>query len=828
MCKIFQTLALVYFFEIFLSGCDSQSSADPTSEESADNTSTGVTSQPTSQSTTTKTAGSAPSAVATAVDKTAETSPDPKTASDDTKASTAVSTGVSTQSTSKISVGNAPNGPTADDRMTANLTATAPLLLTNVNPATFKVTKPFVSGHGRSNHAPMPGRIFVPKYGLESSFPACETPIPFQSMATLTPTIDGDLSDWGSVGLVSIDRAGDGFVSDTTDYDLKEFYFAGNATHYFLGFKMAQPWPSDTLGVRLILSFYGVTIPQDDSTNVSSTFKRNLELFGTILKEYNGTTYLAVQPSGSYQVAVNGASIEISIAKSAIDSSISGPLFSIYPSLWNGNNASTKEDKMGPNIVGLVDDYACLVAMPDQSFKMIPMRRLSSIDAKVAEVQYRAMAQAAPTVETVLNESHSKWDTIGMTVIDDAANPGVYISNLGIFITQTQYSPFGSNQIAIFEVAAHEYAHAINAGDYRLPNRWMVEGHSKWTERLAISSYYGKYAELFRFASDHDVILQTEKNQEPKSIDAPSWTQLTNYSEGYFYRKSSIFYDLLSTILPISGIHGVLKSYLTTGTIYSTSDQVLSGFLNHSQLALAPSAITANPWDGWFNQFSYDGGILPLNSLVKDNDRDLLFAFQESKLGGRDQSPKSLNDSYVDSYAAALGLTQADSWKHDHLVVDHLLDDWTELLPQELAAPVTTGLPAPHASCQPFATIKRLGILYDGDWLMIGIDFNGDTIGQTGHVTALIVEPSGRTSQVQWGFNELKINGFGPINSWSHTHHLLGKPGKTLEMVYHRSWLGWGKDYPAGTKIQLQSFMGASETKVRCSVTQLRVPTFIL
>lgn len=717
-----------------------------------------------------------------------------------------------------------PRAPSADERAATPLSLTAPTLDTTLDPRTYKATKPYAPGAGIMLDELEAGRIMVPRDGREFTLPPCEHPLPFSSKATLSPSIDGDLSDWNGKGLVAIDRAGDGFSVDGVNYDLREFYFAGDATHYYIGVTLVDPWPKDTGAVRLHVDFGAVTVPTDKSANVSVKRQLQFDLFGTTLRQVQGTKYVTPQPAGDFLVAAKANTIEISLPKAQVDQALGTAQFYVQLWLWNGDSAQSRMETMAPNLVGFTDDYACLVTMPDQTVKLMPMRRLDMVAAGTAEVFYRALAAAAPTVEYVLNESHKLWDTVGAVVIDKETNPGLYVDPAAIFFTQEQSGVFGGGEVSVFAVAAHEYAHTINSGDYQLPRRWMAEGHSDWAARMALASYYGKYAGFEQFGADLDGFRGEEASKGGVSIDTDSWTSGV-YPEYYYYNKSSTFYELMATILPYESMRTILKKPSSSGSAYKTSAEVLTAFAADPAFKATPGA---TPWQGWFDGGDYQASVLPTATLLKDDDFDRLYAFQESQLGTMDTQPDSTGTGVADPVAMTLTSAAKPSVKTQHLVLDQSLDDWALLVPGELQPPQTQGQVAASSSCQPYTTISRLGVVYDGDWLFIGVEL-GDAPGKRpGSVAAFLTEPSGRKSSVQLDFGDDRIVGWGPDHTVTHELHILsGGQGKTLELAFHRNWFGWGRTYPVGTTLQVVSYIGAGKNAVQCTATQSREPTFL-
>lgn len=720
-----------------------------------------------------------------------------------------------------------PPPPSDDDRAFAPAQQALPTLNLTLDPATFTVPDDgkYARGAGKIAPAFPENRILAPYDGATFVTPACKFPVPFDSapMSEGLLTIDGGLEDWDGKGLVGLDRAGDGFDSGGDTFDLREFHMAQDNQDFYLAFKFGAAWPLSTGNVRLAIYVRTLIVPDDQTSNPETYISRKFEIFDRDIYEFYGNNPVLVSPAENFEIAVNGDVMELRIDRSEFENYAGGNFFTIQPVLWNGVNGlqASKFDRMAPNILGLTDDYACLVPMPDNSFKMFPMRRGPNVTAETAEVAYRAMIAAAPADEDVLGSSFALWDTVPMTVMGDMKNPGLFETGSGLFLAADQDGVYEDHPVlSLFATAAHEYAHGYNAGDYALSRSWMKEGHSDFVARHALAAYYGPmpaHGELAESANHYEV---HERIYGHASMDQQPWSA-QSHGEFFFYAKASLFFDLLTTILPYAEIGQAMSAFEANNGLLST-DELLDRFTTSPSYTFETSPTS---WNGWFDGDDYSLGILPKDALVTDADHDGLYAFEEQLLGLSDTNPDHDGDGYTDAFEVMMGMDPlvAEDAAHRRLAADGFLGDWDALLPGAITA--ADAQKGTDIACgEDYTQLERVGVTFDGDWFMVAAELKAAPGSASGTLVADVISAAGTSlGQFQVDFGTPSVHAFdrnGDLLKSSTT--VSYNNGKTIELAYHRTWLGLGHVVPEGIKVRVATFVGNPQ----CSVAALRPPVF--
>jgi hypothetical protein len=303
-------------------------------------------------------------------------------------------------------------------RPDASTTPSFPTVDPTLDPRTFGPTGTYTPGAARLPTALLTqGHLLVADDGRLVELPPCAYPLPAPGHASADGIkIDGDLSDWPLGALIGIDQAGDG--AGGKDYlDLRELYFASDATSYYLAARVTGTWPATSISGALQIQFSSLALPTDGTTDPTPTLAAEFGVYGSDLYQFTPNPGAKKLKPGTgpgeldFQLAASGQVIELRLPRSAID-----PLLGSGPFVLNMETAcdigapdcphAPYRDGVGAHIVGLIDDYACLVPLPDPSgaltsFKMFVMRHQQGTDPQKAEQEYRAMIAAAPTDEFV-------------------------------------------------------------------------------------------------------------------------------------------------------------------------------------------------------------------------------------------------------------------------------------------------------------------------------------------------------------------------------------------------------------------------------------------
>lgn len=712
-----------------------------------------------------------------------------------------------------------PPDPTDDDRNDASATPKGPSLDSSLDPRSFSVTKDPKTGRGVASPGLTANRIGVVYDGRQHAHPTCKNALPYQGGAELSPTIDGALDDWGKKGLAAIDRAGDGVSANGVTYDIREFYVAEDDQSLYWAARFEEAWPSETSPARLTFRVRSLGVPTSSNASVTSKKARNLALFGTTLTEAVDGAYENLD-SAVYDIAVDGRTLEVRIDKGEIEGTISGDHYTVQPSLWAGDTSSSKRDVTGPYMAGLKADYACLVPTPDQSFKMVVMQRAAAVGAGKAELLYRAMAAAIPAVESVTEDRFAGWDSFSFVAVPDMKTAGLFVNTAGIFAKAKLSEAFGGGPVDAFHVTAHEYAHTLNAADYDLPAQWMREGQSEWVAMRAASSYYGPAVGQFRKRRFLKEFQEIEEEKGFRSLDRQTWG--ADRSKRYYYSKSGIFFELLSGLLDAKELRAAL-SRGKDGEAFSDTASFLDAVAAKSTFS---GSASGSLWSGWIGADGYGDGALPKGKLLADQDGDGLFQHDEKARGLFDDKADQDGDGWSDFWEIGAGqdpkspANAADA----RIVVDQHLGDWKNLASDALVKAKTQS--SGDSKCGDFTKVKRFGALFDGDWLVVGVDLAAAAADRKGSVTARVVRPDGSKSQLQLDFQEAVIHGLdGNGNLMRKAEALARGSHGAVEIYFHRSWFGWDK-FKNGTTVNVATHAGPDGSRVQCDVTQKVFPSY--
>jgi hypothetical protein len=711
-----------------------------------------------------------------------------------------------------------PTGDTTSDKPLPSASATdpenAPLRqpqpTTNaaLDPRTYTPTAQYAPGGGRFAYSMEKSRLATIADGHEHAHPACGNATPFNSRPPLSPTVDGSLAEWSKAQLAVIDRAGDGFSAtasggETAAFDLRELYYAEDDGHIYVAIKLEQDWsllpfPGNSYP-RLTVAFQNIVPPADDTVNTEISDGRSFDIFGDDIREYDfDLQRYDDRTAPNFEIAVSGSVIELRVAKSEIfaGGAVESDAFGVHVYLPR-DHLGSKTDWMAMHQVGLEDDYACLVTMPDDSFKMFVMRHEDGVDPEVAEVVFRSMIAAAPAVEHAMGESYDHADTVALTVVQNMRMAGTYHFPIGnIFMVAGVYDENGNGHPkANFRVAAHEYAHGLNSADYQLPVPWMSEGHSEWAAIRAEGSYYGE-------GLLHDVLRREAQGFVTAAVSSDD-ASLEDWDESLeAYYKAASFYDLISGVLPYEALLSILRDIQTGAAAVAGSEDYLGLIAGHASFT---GTVSASMWDGWF-EGTYDASIFKTAALG-DDDADGVLNHLEARYGLDAASADTDEDGMSDSFERFAGSDPKIPAPADerYFVADNLLGDWADL-------GALVAMPgAPASGCGAHHDLVKAGVVFDGDWLVVGIELAGAAAGQDGALVAFLDEPDSEDAlQIKANYGDNAIFAFregSPLETFRTASALSGT---SFELAYHRSWLGWGKQYPEGLKVKVATYSMAS------------------
>jgi hypothetical protein len=702
-----------------------------------------------------------------------------------------------------------PAPPYSDFRPDAGTTYSLPTQFSSVDPRNYVPSGTFQQGRGKIDLSFSDSNILVPSDGWMREHAACATPIAAPGHAAVNVTVDASLGEWPASSIIAIDRAGDGAAGSATR-DVVAVRWAQSATYYHMAFEMAGNWPSDSF-IRIDIS--KLLIPADDTTtpNVGYaaadrlwTLVQNNQLY---VYDDNVSNYVAKTPGTGmgqvdYAIATSGKFVEIKLPRSLIDPLMDGQPFAVQMNTEFGSDPI--RDYVGTHLVGLTDDYACLVPIPNEtgvfdSHKMVVMRRAAGVSASDAENVYRSLIAAMPEATMNTKDDYDRVDTFSMSVITEMAAAGVCGPQIGIVMIHNINDRFGAvrQPYMNFYVAAHEYLHNFNAQDYALPASWGVEGHSDWMSSKTMTSYYGRWAGQTKFSKSARSFRQEEATHATvQPIDTNSWSDAP-FSALFYYDKSSTYWDILSTKLEYGDLLDNFYRNAQTSSAFADSDAMIAGLKGLASYTLQP---TDDIESGWFGG-NYNDSILPL-TLTDDTDNDGLMNYQETAFGTDSTKADSDNDGLSDSFEWAVGLNPLVSAPRNQLALDQMLGDWDRAAPGEMKTAVTN-----LGVCS--AQLKRYGLVQSQGWLFFGAELTANVAAnERAYLVFDIYEPGETAIQMVVGsgndfMRPAYIDGTEPNKYRPLDLGIAPFGGKSYEVAYNLAWLGWDK-VPSGTDVNVR------------------------
>lgn len=696
-----------------------------------------------------------------------------------------------------------PPPPHMDLRPDAIPTYALPTNFQDIDPRTFTPSGTFVTGGGIPALDFTKSNILVPSDGWMREHAACKYPIRAPGKDAVSVTVDGSVGEWPASSIVVVDRAGDGAMG-ASSRDLRSMRWAKDATYYYMAFETEANAVADTL---IRLNFSKLRLPTDNTIDPNIYYVAGDRLLTTIafnaLYVYDESTYVAQTPGTGvgqldYALATSGKIVELKIPRSIIDPLMDGEPFAVTVAA----EFTGKSDKLGGHLVGLTDDYACLVPLPDpagnlNTYKMVVMRRATGVSASDAEIVYRAMIAAMPEATLAAKDNYDLVDTTPLTVLVNMSSAGVCGPQIGTFMKHDLWDRFGKQHRPWmnFRVAAHEYLHNFNAQDYALPASWGVEGHSEWMTTKAHTSFYGKWAAQATFGSNVRSFRDEEAVNGVQSISQDAWRDAP-YTGLFYYHKAEAYWDILGTKVAYQDL---LDNFYRTAQLsapYADSDAMIAGIKDLSSYSLLAGDDIES---GWFGG-SY-GSVLPI-TLLDDTDGDGLFNYQEAIFGTNPANTDSDNDGLSDTFEWATGSNPLVSSPRNQLVFDQSLADWDRMASTKMSTAFTH-----NNVCS--AQLKRFGLVQSQGWLFFAAELTAEVastewailifdVYEPGKPAVQMVVDSGTDYVSPQYIDGSQPGKFRPLDMGAN------RPGgKAFELAYNLAWMGWSS-VPSGTYVKVR------------------------
>lgn len=726
-----------------------------------------------------------------------------------------------------------PGTPLINVRPDAPLQQNFPTLQ-SIDPRGLLPSGSYQAGGGKLDPLAYSGRIVVPSDGRAQSHPACTRAITAPGKRdNASITVDGELAEWLPQDVIGIDRAGDG-ADKKGGLDVRELYFASHGSKSFIGVRLEDRWDESNTSDVVFISFRELLISQTTAAvpDVAGTALLSFEVRGSKLyQNYQGQRTVVAQNGdapGDFGLVIKANVLELNFPNGVPVAMLTTGRDIVLDVSSQSVGNFPEVDSFGPHVMGLQDDYACLVPMPDAQgrldhFKLMVMRRENDVDPGVAEVIYRAMVAAAPAVEFVTGDHLDAGDTVSITVVKDMGAAGLYLTLGGMYFEDGILNLFGekTQPLKAFFVAAHEYSHGLNTGDYALPNLWMNEGHSDWIAHKALRSYYGNSVELFEVNYDATSFKREEDaaGGTPMILGDVTWGQAP-YSGLFYYRKSSSYFEMLSDRANYADWRdNHLGLYVRAGILMADTLDFLTRFLG---LATYVGSGSDNLGAGWVSSGSYAQSVFPRTRL-DDSDGDGLMDFWEDRIGTDKLMVDSDGDGYTDAMETLVQRDPKIAETVSALVPDHHLADWETLAPTTLRTDTT--VMDNGVDCISLGNIKRYGVAFGSHWLLSAVEMESAT--NTDERLEIVVFVKNIQNEVR----QLLVQGG---KSWFAAYEPSGsriRPGTmanafrgaSVEMAFNDSWLQW----LPGEESTIQVRIGAYFNDILCEVTPYFSPTLL-
>ena len=649
--------------------------------------------------------------------------------------------------------------------------------------------------------------------GLE--LPACKYPLPTPGKGDgSTISVDGHLGEWPTHSVVAIDRAGDG-PDDDSSYDIRYISWASTADSWFIGIELEASWKiSENPPGYLYIRVHSLDTPASTTDIPTANSDNTYAVISDSLYKLEGTSFRPVTKGTSagqtdYDLSVSGNIIELRIKKTHLSESTKPISVDIRTTLDN-----QKSDSVGPYLIGLINDYACMISVnlsingtSSSVQKMLIMQRTEGVEQDVAELSYRASVIALAEIMIASEQNLSSWDTNNIISVGTMNVAGLYIPAIGHFI---QKDPVLMNfqsglPVAHFFVAAHELLHGLNLSDFQLPTDWLREGHSNWFATKSLKNYAGNgvWQKFLQF-DVHSFINEEAKTSDfsKHSIGPSNWSN-SFHPPLYYYRKAAAYLSILLNTAESDEINQQIWTPLINNTPWTSDDQFFESLTNLTSYS-GPTLSQLKP--GWFGS-PYDSDGLNLDNL-QDADHDGLFAFQESSIGTDPSLADTDSDGLTDGFESATGTDPKSPDTYTYLAIDNYSADWEKIAASSLKS--SSENRASHASCKPNYNIVRYGFVRSQNQYILLAEFAAVPDSEDIEKLKVVfqIEGSGDNYQAVAPFGSL-IYAFSAQDGSGLRNDLMFTPflGKTVEIALNSSWLDDNDLLTAeGTKFALASF----------------------
>jgi hypothetical protein len=563
-----------------------------------------------------------------------------------------------------------------------------------------------------------PRAVMIPSVGQDAVLPSCGYATSALKAATgLRWTIDGDLADWQGRGLVSVDRAGNPWPG-ATPVDVRALYLGTDDASVVVAVAVDGAFPTAASAPVVQLEFRALDLGAL-STSPAEPFYAADRLVVSYaagrLAARAGSAAAWTTVAGG-EAAVRGGVLEMRLPRALFGGRLAAPWL-VRLDLAESDADDAVRRPYGIYLDGLEADYTCLVPVSQVDYKVVTMLRTPDVRARRAEHFYRAIAAAAAAVERSFGDSYRRMTTIPFVVAGDGAPGGSFHHEYGITVGARAFKtqPAAAlDPVEMFRVVAHEYAHGINAADWRLPEAWMREGLSEYAAGRAIAAVFGDALALRNARTRRIAFLHGELERGRIDLgDDADMLQDAGDIFSPFYAKAMLLFDGLARRLGWDAVRGVLAAPYGRGTAYVGRSELFKALE-----PLVPAAVprTSAMWSaGWFGG-GYGGAFVQPDALVADADGD--------GLPDADETERQLDPAHEDTDAdglsdlaeLALGLDPraADPAATRAFVADHGEADWRALAPQALR----TGGLIDQASCSAASRLSRYGVLRVGDTIL--------------------------------------------------------------------------------------------------------------
>lgn len=391
-------------------------------------------------------------------------------------------------------------------------------------------------------------------------------------------TVDGRMDEWQGRGLVRWDRYGDGALGHPS-MDIIGLYAAKTDAAWNLFVMTGREFRAAPPGSRMNLYIYG-SKPSDRDTEKehSMNFVQKLVILP------DGSIDADAADSGYYRVASGPDGVEIQILRDTFPHADKGlPVIKLSVRHDCGPSDKTSQYWFSTN-----DGPSCLVDLPGGGVKVVGVSHEDGIDQDVVMAQARTTGLAMALVEEVTGDHLESTDTM-MVYSARYIDAGGYYHGWGNFI---EYGPWIG-----LSLAAHEYAHAFNAGVYFLPGSWGYEGHSDLVELWVEAVYFGVPAVPAK--STVDWVRDIEGKDG--FIDLGNWVRLS----GKHYAKAELFHAHLLRHVGADRYFRIMKGKRDAKYVGQGWKAIAHSLEDFTRVEGFPGSSDLITFGGWFSADRY-------------------------------------------------------------------------------------------------------------------------------------------------------------------------------------------------------------------------------